>query len=294
MGSLHYLIIGDDHQSIAAHKKRQSCANLRTILPRLFQVTMPPWECKNATRRFTLDNFLSRICTRCFFHFLKLKTIIRMKRITKFLLFLALTVFLGCEKTEQATNNLPEPLPTETEHGLGAIMHLRAVYNRFERIDVSKLKASRGRVTAELPASYAIAGSAPGHQGSEGSCVGWATAYAASAALEHNFKGLAFPAARRSPEYVYNQIKLSGDCGSGSYISQGLDLIKNQGVCSWDEMPYTDVSCDTQPSASQILAAGTHKFTSWKTVDNTNLADVKTLISHEYSRNSWNFSRRSF
>jgi C1A family cysteine protease len=211
---------------------------------------------------------------------------------------------ISCQKNASspsgsADNVMAEPtqpgieLLNTSTHELGAILHDKATYESFKKLDVKALKqkmvkdatAAGATSTASvltattLPTTYAIPGNTPGDQGREGSCVAWATAYAASSLLEHNFKGVAFPTATRSPEYVYNQIKLTGSCASGSYISSGLDLIKSQGVCSWSEMPYTDVSCKTKPNTTQKKAASTHKLVSWSAVVYTSLSDVKNLLA---------------
>ena len=177
-------------------------------------------------------------------------------------------------------SNLADIPDSSKQYALGAKFVDSKTYESFQKVDVNALAMkylgkSATSVQAALPSSFTIAGSAIGDQGNEGSCVAWATAYAAASALEYNFKGVTEP---RSPEYVYNQIKI-GDCAGGTYVSYGLDLIKNQGVCSWSEMPYTDVECSTQPNATQKQAASAHKFTTWATVNKTDLTNIKTLLS---------------
>ncbi|WP_261511782.1 C1 family peptidase [Chryseobacterium paludis] len=193
---------------------------------------------------------------------------------------LGLLTFAACERSEENLNSAAPSQEDKKSFKLGARFVDENVYKTFKTADMEYLSLKfKGKnsasVAALIPASYTIASSAIGNQGGEGSCVGWATAYAATSSLEYNFKGIS---QARSPEYVYNQIKI-GSCNDGSYISDALNLIKNQGVCSITEMPYNDTNCSVQPSASQKNAASTHKFTSWATVDNTNIANVKTLLS---------------
>lgn len=185
-------------------------------------------------------------------------------------------MFSACVKEDQA---LPD-VPLSEQRMLGVQFQPKEVYDQFQKADLQAIAKSQGytNVPLALPSVYTIVGSPVGDQGGEGSCVAWATAYATASALEYKFKGTSFPTATRSPEYVYNQIKVGG-CGGGAYVADGLNLIKNQGVCSWSEMPYTDASCATMPNASQTSAASTHKFTSWATVNKTNLTEVKTLLS---------------
>ncbi|MDQ0780378.1 C1 family peptidase [Chryseobacterium sp. W4I1] len=201
-----------------------------------------------------------------------------MKNFKFVMLAFGMLAITSCEKRdEELSNASSEP---QKRYALGARLVDQATYNNYAKVDISeltlKLKGkSESEVAKALPSSYVIPNTpAIGDQGGEGSCVAWATAYAATSALEYNFKGVT---AKRSPEYVFNQIQL-GNC-QGAYVSAGLNLIKNQGVSSWSEMPYTDGGCSTQPNASQKNAASTHKLTSWATVNKTNISNVKTLLS---------------
>ncbi|PQA95234.1 hypothetical protein B0A69_07275 [Chryseobacterium shigense] len=197
------------------------------------------------------------------------------------LIFLALSVLLlsSCNSNEDITTSHPESTP-QNQYALGAKLVDEETFNSYQKADVEALTLkfkgkSLDAAKVALPSSYTIPSSAVGNQGSEGSCVAWATAYAAASSLERNFKGIT---QSRSPEYVYNQIKV-GTCAQGAYVTAGLNLIKNQGVCSWNEMPYTDAGCSTQPNATQKAAASTHKFTSWGTVNKTDITGVKNLLS---------------
>lgn len=201
-----------------------------------------------------------------------------MKNFKMIMAALGLLTLASCEKSEDL-NEAPVQESSQ-KFKLGARFIDEEVYKTFKAADMDYLSLkfkgkNSGDVAAKLPSSYTMASTAIGNQGNEGSCVGWATAYAAASSLEYNFKGIS---QARSPEYVYNQIKI-GSCLDGSYISDALNLIKNQGVCSIAEMPYNDTNCSVQPNVSQKNAASTHKFTNWATVDNTNIANVKTLLS---------------
>lgn len=187
----------------------------------------------------------------------------------------------SCNRNEEEQNIQEPKQENQAMRSLGAVLVDENTYNSYAKANIEALAMkfegkSAAAVTASIPSSYTIPNTPPiANQGQEGSCVAFATAYAAASTLEYNFKGVTNP---RGPEYVYNQIKISG-CPNGTYVSRGLDLIKNQGVCSWNEMPYTDVECSTQPNATQKSAAATHTFTTWATVDKTNINNVKTLLS---------------
>ncbi len=98
-----------------------------------------------------------------------------------------------------------------------------------------------------------------GNQGSDGSCVGWATAYAARSVMTGAQTYF-------SPSYVYNQIKL-GDCSSGSYPIDALKVIYNQGVCTWDYMPYKSGNCWVQPENWQKQNASYYKVNGYYRVN---------------------------
>jgi C1A family cysteine protease len=107
-------------------------------------------------------------------------------------------------------------------------------------------------------------------QGGEGSCVSWGVGYAARSISWQTLYGNTYDYSVNifSPEYIYNQIKVT-DCSSGAYITDGLDLVIDQGVCVWDDMPYTDTSCDEYPDDYQVLQAVNFKAASYNTVTKT-------------------------
>ncbi len=204
-----------------------------------------------------------------------------MKNLKLLAIVLGMLSLSSCNRNEEEQNTQQPNKENQAMRSLGAVLVDEKTYDSFAKADIEALTMKfKGKsaiaAAATIPSSYSIPNTPPIlNQGQEGSCVAFATAYAAASTLEHNFKGITNP---RSPEYVYNQIKLSG-CPNGTYISRGLNLIKDQGVCSWNEMPYTDVECSTQPNTTQKSAASTHKFTTWATVDKTNINNVKTLLS---------------
>ncbi|QRA44286.1 C1 family peptidase [Chryseobacterium cucumeris] len=204
-----------------------------------------------------------------------------MKNLKLIAIALGMLSLSSCNRNEEEQNTQQPKQENQAMRSLGAILVDDKTYSSFAKADIDALAMkfkgkSAETLIASIPSSYTIPNTPPiANQGQEGSCVAFATAYAAASILEYNFKGITNP---RSPEYVYNQIKVNG-CPNGTYASSGLNLIKDQGVCSWDEMPYTDVECSTQPNATQKSAASTHKFTTWATVDKTNITNIKTLLS---------------
>jgi C1A family cysteine protease len=110
---------------------------------------------------------------------------------------------------------------------------------------------------------------APGDQGRQGSCVGWATAYALKSYHEKLEMGWSLNTADHlfSPAFVYNQI--NGGQDQGSYIFQALDLAVNQGVATLGRMPYSDTDFLTQPSAAAAAEAAGYKAAEWYRINDT-------------------------
>lgn len=107
----------------------------------------------------------------------------------------------------------------------------------------------------QIPRSFSLEKYAPKRlsQGRQGSCTAWATAYAGvtilhAAAMGKNPDEIAY-----SPAFVYNQIT-RGRC-TGTHIGSTLDFIAQIGLVDFEEFPYTDRTCATQPDASDIQEA---------------------------------------
>ncbi|NCU05071.1 MAG: hypothetical protein GXC73_13905, partial [Chitinophagaceae bacterium] len=81
-----------------------------------------------------------------------------------------------------------------------------------------------------------------GNQGSEGSCVAFAVGYAARSAEQYYRTGATSYSASSnifSPEFLYNQVKFSSDCNSGTAMQTALDFIKLNGIPTFQSMPYS-------------------------------------------------------
>jgi len=103
----------------------------------------------------------------------------------------------------------------------------------------------------------------PGNQGSQGSCVGWASAYAARTLAEaRRFKvgdRKAINQTSFSPAFVYNQIRVAG-CGDGSLPWRALDLMTEIGVPLLKDFPYTDSDCSREPQQRDLERASHYKI----------------------------------
>ena len=120
-----------------------------------------------------------------------------------------------------------------------------------------------------------------GNQGDQGSCTAWAAGYAAAGILTYP-KYNNWDKSKRSPNYVYNQTKVSSDCNSGSFMKDAFDLLVTQGVCSWTLMPYDYNDCATQPSTDQRFDASKNNATNWYALDNNDLDGIKTALNLGY------------
>lgn len=83
------------------------------------------------------------------------------------------------------------------------------------------------------------------NQGYQGSCVGWASSYAARTILEARQTGAAPSEVAFSPSSLYNQIALK-DC-QGAYINKAMDVMQSQGVLPWRDFPYDENTCSNKP-----------------------------------------------
>jgi C1A family cysteine protease len=130
---------------------------------------------------------------------------------------------------------------------------------QFDKAEVFEALADNAQ--NPLPERVSLEQYAPArrNQGSQGSCVAWASAYAARTILRarqtgENPNDIAF-----SPAFVYNQIKLSQDC-QGSYIVKAVETMTQEGALPLSQFPYTDQSCDRRPTRDDIAAAEQYKM----------------------------------
>ena len=75
------------------------------------------------------------------------------------------------------------------------------------------------------------------------SCVAWAVAYALKSYQEKVESG---QQSKFSPSFIYNQI--NNGQNAPTYITDALNVLSQQGVCPYDEMPYDANDWVTKPS----------------------------------------------
>ena len=124
-----------------------------------------------------------------------------------------------------------------------------------------------------LPSRISLKNYTPavGNQGGSGSCVGWASAYAARTLAEKRQKQLSIPTSAFSeafsPAYIFNQIKTSkNSCEGGSTISEALSIMSTQGVLPALEFPYSDASCDRLPTIAEKISAASYKIKTYRRI----------------------------
>ncbi|WP_336688509.1 MULTISPECIES: C1 family peptidase [unclassified Chryseobacterium] len=146
---------------------------------------------------------------------------------------------------------------------------------------------------ASLPSSIDLSMYLPpvGNQGNQNSCVAWAIAYGAQTYYAKKVKeNWSFTNSNGqlnydnlfSPSFVYNQINGGVDNGS-SYIN-ALNLLKNQGVCTWSSMPYSDNdfrSAPTQTAKRQAINFKIERY--FRLGERQNLfSDVKEQLANSH------------
>lgn len=153
----------------------------------------------------------------------------------------------------------------EAQVGPPPIRSLGALHDEARYLKVAgPPPLARGDFT-EIPSRVSLKQFAPspGNQGQQGSCVGWATAYAARTLLAAKAANITSHSGIRqstqSPAFIYNQL-VNGNCGEGTYTSEALKLMRDDGVLRWSDFPYDEQSCTRLPSASQRAQAGAFRI----------------------------------
>ena len=129
--------------------------------------------------------------------------------------------------------------------------------------------------TTLLPDSVQLDMPVAGNQGSQGSCTAWAVVYGVGSYYAHLKTGKPYSdTGNLSPKFTYNQIT-KGNCTCTSFLDN-LYLLKTQGACSLNTMPYNEAECAKQPDSVQKTKAGPYAIAGWQKLDLHNL----TLLKH--------------
>ena len=192
----------------------------------------------------------------------------------------ALLIVTACNK-----GNLSQPSSTVNEqsanlasakpmHHYGCKLHTEAELNAMPRY------VAPSSFTSKVAASIILAHPPIGDQGQQGSCVGWGTATtrAIDTYYAKNSNSWSNSTNIMSAAYIYNQVKVS-DCSSGAYVTDALNLLKSQGVCTYSLMTYTDANCSKQPNNTQKQDAGTRKIAKWSSIRKSDVASIKSVLN---------------
>ncbi|MCC7502790.1 MAG: DUF4384 domain-containing protein [Flavobacteriales bacterium] len=117
-------------------------------------------------------------------------------------------------------------------------------------------------VKAPLPERVTLEQFAPKrlNQGQQGSCVAWASAYAARTIVQAQATKQDPNSTAFSPSFLYNQIKLDGNDCQGSYIYRAMENMLKGGVLPFSKFAYTDQSCAKEPTAEEKQQALPYKI----------------------------------
>lgn len=125
----------------------------------------------------------------------------------------------------------------------------------------------------------------PGHQGSYGTCTGWASAYAGRTMLEAFKKQWSREEIDKyafSPSFVYNQIRAVKDCNTGASLIDALDLLRNAGDVSLQDFGY---DCSRDVTDIDKLKAGPYRILEYREIANRNTLDKHRFIKKSLAEN---------
>jgi len=99
------------------------------------------------------------------------------------------------------------------------------------------------------------------NQGQQGSCVAWASAYAARSIIHNQASGAAPDRATAfSPSFMYNRIKIENSGCQGSYIKRAMDDLLARGAVPFSQFAYTDQDCNARPDAEDEQTAARYRI----------------------------------
>ncbi|MFT6183185.1 MAG: hypothetical protein ACJAU0_000318 [Flavobacteriales bacterium] len=134
-----------------------------------------------------------------------------------------------------------------------------------------------------LPEQFSLLEYAPKrlNQGRQGSCVAWASSYAARTILEARKMGVNPNSVAFSPSYLYNQIALT-NC-QGSYLPDAMKAMAENGNMSFIQFEYDEQSCSNKPDAQEKRAGrkfAIHGFNRLSRGDNAKEIDMLAIKQH--------------
>ncbi len=98
------------------------------------------------------------------------------------------------------------------------------------------------------------------NQGRQGSCVGWASSYAARTILHSRQTGVNPNRVVFSPAYVYNQIAIPNSNCQGSYMTDAMKTLHQDGDVPMAQFPYDESTCRANPDQSTRSMASQYRI----------------------------------
>ncbi|MFK7899952.1 MAG: C1 family peptidase [Cyclobacteriaceae bacterium] len=162
-------------------------------------------------------------------------------------------------------SSLFSPSNTNTSSSGGYATGFQPNQQKYDQAEVYEPLADN--VKNPMPEKISLLKYAPTrlNQGQQGSCVGWASSYAARTILHSRATGHNPNSVRFSPSYLYNQIALKG-C-QGSYLKDAMQNMAQGGVLPLDKFAYDEQQCNKKPQgyhrqeASQFKIKGYNRLT---------------------------------
>ena len=187
-----------------------------------------------------------------------------MKKLQLHLLFVLLVTFClsACNPSKNKPGNIKLGMLIETPEKLAGIP-----------------LASTPAGGMDLPTSIDLSDKLPpvGNQGMQQSCVAWAVAYALKSYQEKVESG---QQSKFSPSFIYNQI--NNGQNAPTYITDALNVLSQQGVCPYDEMPYDANDWVTKPSQQATSDAKKFRIDYWRKINHTDIKEVKAHLAAGY------------
>ncbi|HEY3450720.1 MAG TPA: C1 family peptidase [Myxococcales bacterium] len=172
------------------------------------------------------------------------------------------------DETASSSGATPSKVAAEGQLGTGAVLDQKV----YDTALVHEPLAESG-----LPSRVSLREYAPARksQGRQGSCVGWATSYAARSILHARQTGTKPAAVAFSPSFVYNQIGKSS-C-QGSYLVRALETMEGTGDLPLSEFAYDQKSCTRKPNSDEKERAADYKIAGYTRL---------TVDSEDYRNNA--------
>jgi len=161
--------------------------------------------------------------------------------------------FLGGGEEQNQVIVAPD-MDSNSQYALGS------TYDEEKYVDTEIFASLANNGKNSMPNSVSLLEYAPkrGNQGSQGSCVGWASSYAARTILESRATGKDPNKVVMSPSFLYNQIALP-NC-QGTYISEAMKSLQAVGDLPLSQFSYNERSCSDKPDSYEKTEASRYKI----------------------------------